>query len=295
MNNYSVLLYYKYVDFPEPEKFRNDHLQFCLDNDIKGRVYISSEGINGTVSGTIENVEKYKSALISYHEFSDMIFKEDPAGEHAFFKMHVRVKDEIVHADFGKVDLENTGRRLKPEELLKMYEEEDDFVIIDARNGYESDIGRFKNAVAPEMETFRDWPRVVQELETYKEKKVVTYCTGGIRCEKASALLVEKGFKNVYQLDGGIVSYTKKFPDTFWEGSVFVFDERRIVSPNTIAGMKHIAKCYYCGEAASWYFNCHNQNCDKLFVTCDSCKVEHEYCCSDECRNSTNKRKRFHG
>lgn len=294
-SKYRVLLFYKYVDFPKPEKFRDEHLQFCFENNIKGRVFIACEGINGTVSGTTENIAKYKAHIRSYPEFADMWFKEDPADEQAFYKTHVRVKKEIVHADFGKVDLNKTARRLKPDELNKFYEENKDFVIIDARNDYESKIGRFKDAITPDMKTFRDWPKVVKELENYKDKTVVTYCTGGIRCEKASAYLVEQGFNDVYQLEGGIVTYTKDNPDKYWEGSVFVFDERRIVEPNTKQELKHTGKCYYCGKPASWYINCHNQNCDKLLVTCSDCKVENEYCCSGDCRASNNKRKRYHG
>lgn len=293
--NYKVLLFYKYVDFEKPEKFRDEHLEFCFENDIKGRVFISDEGINGTVSGTKGNIEKYKAEIRSYPPFADIWFKEDEADEHAFRKTHVRVKKEIVHADFGTVDLKNTGKRLTPEELNKFYEEEKEFVIVDTRNTYESEIGRFKNAITPKMETFRDWPTVVEELKEYKDKTVVTYCTGGIRCEKASAYLVEQGFKDVYQMNGGIVTYTKDNPDKYWEGSVFVFDERRIIEPNSTPELKHTGKCYYCGEPASWYINCHNQDCDMLLVTCPDCKVENEYCCSDECRASNNKRKRIHG
>ncbi|HEY7750971.1 MAG TPA: rhodanese-like domain-containing protein, partial [Ignavibacteriaceae bacterium] len=128
-----------------------------------------------------------------------------------------------------------------------------------------------------------------------KDKTIVTYCTGGIRCEKASAYLVERGFKDVYQLDGGIVNFTKKFPDTFWEGGIFVFDERRVVNPNVSEELKHIAKCYFCGNPTSYYINCHNVDCDKIIVSCHECKVENEYCCSDECRKSLNKRRVFHG
>ena len=210
-------------------------------------------------------------------------------------KTHVRVKKEIVNASFGEVDISNTGKRLKPAELNKFYEENKDFVIIAAINDYESDIGKFKNAITPEMKTFRDWPKVVKGLEEYKDKTVVTYCTGGIRCEKASAYMVEQGFKDVYQLEGGIVTYCKEYPDKNWEGSIFVFDERRIVEPNAKEELKHVGQCYYCGEPASWYINCHNQNCDRLLVTCRNCKEENEYCCSDECRASDNKRSRYHG
>lgn len=293
--DYSVLLFYKYVSFNNPEDFKETHLNFCLNNNIKGRVFIAYEGINGTVSGTIEDIENYKTHLTSHKEFSDIVFKQDKADSHTFKKMHVRVKNEIVNSGLGDVDFSKGGKRLKPEMLKQFYEENKDFVIIDARNTYESEIGRFKNALTPDLETFRDWKNIISEIEDYKNKTVVTYCTGGIRCEKASAYLVENGFQDVYQLDGGIVSYTKKFPDTFWEGSIFVFDERRIVEPNTRQEIKHIAKCYYCGEPSSYYINCHNYDCNKLMVSCHKCKVENDYCCSENCRKSANKRKEYHG
>jgi UPF0176 protein len=292
---YKVLLFYKYINFENPEKFREEHFNFCEANNILGRIFIAEEGINGTVSGLTEDIEKYKIHLRSYHEFEDIIFKEDHADEHAFYKLHVRVKKEIVNTGRIPVNLKNGGKRLKPDELKSFYESGKEFIIVDARNNYESVIGRFKNAVTPDMDNFREWPEVVESLKEYKDKTVVTYCTGGIRCEKASAYMVEQGFKDVYQLDGGIVTYTKQFPDTFWEGSVFVFDERRIVSPNSSNELKDVGECYYCGTKTSYYINCHNQDCDKIIVTCHSCKIEHDYCCSDECRNSQNKRSRYHG
>ena len=293
--NYRVLLFYKYVEFNNPEKFRDEHLRFCFENDIKGRIFISTEGINATVSGAIENIEKYKNELRRYPEFADIWFKEDRAEEHAFRKTHVRVKHEIVHSDLVGVSIANGGKRLNPDKLKEFYDTGKEFVIVDARNSYESEIGKFKNAVTPKMDTFRDWLNVADEISDYKDKTVVTYCTGGIRCEKASAYLVEQGFKDVYQLEGGIVTYAKQFPDTYWEGSVFVFDERRIVEPNSKEELRHIGSCYYCGKPASWYINCHNQDCDKLLVTCHDCKAENDYCCSDECRSSENKRSRYHG
>jgi UPF0176 protein len=296
MSRYKVLLFYKYVKVDEPERIVNEHLNWCLSNDIKGRVFFANEGVNGTVSGLAENIEKYKSHLSSYPEFSDIWFKEDDADEHTFRKMHVRLKNEIVHGDLKDVKLEHGGKRLSPEELLKFYREGKEFVIVDARNWYESKIGRFKNAITPPMKNFREWKKVVDEdLKDYKNRTVVTYCTGGIRCEKASAYLNEKGFKDVYQLDGGIVNFIKKFPDTFWEGGMFVFDERRVINPNSNEELKHIAKCHFCGKPTSYYINCHNVDCDKIIVSCHDCKVINEYCCSDECRKSKNKRKIYHG
>jgi UPF0176 protein len=295
MKNYRVLLFYKYITFPDPEKFCMEHLLFCQQNNILGRVWIAHEGINGTVSGLREDIEKYKSEIRKYPEFSDIWFKEDLNDAHAFNKIHVRVKNEIVNASFGEVDLSRTAKRLKPEELNKFYESGKEFIIVDARNDYESRIGKFKNAITPVMNTFREWTEVAEELKPYKDKTIVTYCTGGIRCEKASAYLVEKGFKDVYQMDGGIWNYINQFPDKYWEGSVFVFDERRIVTPNTNEEIKHIGKCYYCGSLSSYYINCHNQDCDKLLITCYECKVKNDYCCSDSCRRSPNRRKRVHG
>ena len=292
MYNYKVLLFYKYVKLENPARIVLEHLYWCLRNDIKGRVFFATEGVNGTVSATTENIEKYKKNLTSYPEFSDIWFKEDNAEEYAFKKMHVRLKNEIVHGDLENVSIEHGGKRLSPEELLQFYQDKKDFIIVDARNWYESKIGRFKNAITPQMKNFREWKKTVDtELQGYKNKTVVTYCTGGIRCEKASAYMVENGFKDVYQLDGGIVNFIKKYPDTFWEGGMFIFDERRVIGPNSSEDLKHIASCHYCGEPTSYYINCHNIECDKIIVTCHKCKVENDYCCSDECSSSNRKRK----
>ena len=296
MNSYKILLFYKYVEVKNPGLIVNEHLGWCLQNDIKGRVFFANEGVNGTVSGLVENIEKYKSHLTSYHEFKDLWFKEDEADEHAFKKMRVRLKNEIVHGDLENVSAEHSGKRLPPEELLRLYKEGIEFIIVDARNWYESKIGKFKNAITPPMKNFREWKRVVDEdLSAYKNKTVVTYCTGGIRCEKASAYMVERGFNDVYQLDGGIVNFIKKFPDTYWEGGTFVFDERRVVNPNSKEELKHIAQCHFCGKPTSYYINCHNVDCDKIIVSCHQCKITNEYCCSDECRESKNKRSVYHG
>ncbi len=192
------------MTFADPEKFQKEHLQFCIDNDIKGRVWIANEGINGTVSGSVENIEKYKLEIKNYRDFKDVWFKEDQHNEHVFKKIHVRIRSEIVNAGSGEVDLSKTGKRLTPEELNHFYESGKDFVIIDARNDYESNIGKFKNAILPNTATFRNWSKAVENLEQFKDKAVETYFTGGIRCGKASAYLVVKGFKDVYQIDGGI-------------------------------------------------------------------------------------------
>ena len=165
MHKYKILLFYKYVQLDNPTEIVDAHLDWCLNNDIKGRVFFAKEGVNGSVSGLTKNTEKYKKHLTSFPELNDIWFKEDEADEHAFRKMHVRLKNEIVHGDLQDVSLEHGGKKLSPEELLKFYEDKKDFVIVDARNWYESKIGKFKNAIAPQMKT----------LENGKKLSIVIY------------------------------------------------------------------------------------------------------------------------
>jgi len=295
MNKYKVISFYKYVDVENPKSLATEHLDWCLANGVKGKVYLAKEGISGSVFGNDEVTSKYKNQLKSYKIFENVWFKETPTDQVAFNKMHVRVKNEIVNSGLNKTSLEYTAPKLTPEQLLKFYEHKKDFVIVDARNWYESKIGKFKNAITPQITHFREWPKVVESLSEYKEKTIVTYCTGGIRCEKASAYMREQGFKDVYQIDGGILNYIQQFPDTYWEGGMFVFDDRRVFEPNTKEELKYTANCHFCGKPTSYHINCHNIDCDKIIVCCHDCKIENEYCCSDECRASKNKRKEYHG
>jgi UPF0176 protein len=295
MSKYKVISFYKYVDIENPELLAEEHLNWCVANGVKGKVYLAKEGINGSVFGNDEAISKYKNHLKSFKIFEDVFFKETPTEQIAFKKMHVRVKDEIVNSGLSDTKLENTAPKLTPEQLLKFYEDGKDFVIVDARNWFESKIGKFKNAITPQITHFREWPKVVESLEEYKNKTIVTYCTGGIRCEKASAYMREQGFKDVYQVDGGIINYIQQFPDTYWEGGMFVFDDRKVVEPNSKEELKYTTNCHFCDKPTSYYINCHNLDCDKIIVCCHECKVENEYCCSDECRKGSNKRKSPHG
>lgn len=295
MSKYKVISFYKYVNVDDPESLAKEHLEWCLQNGIKGKIYLAKEGINGSVFGDNEVTENYINHLRSYKIFEDVWFKETHTDEIAFSKMHVRVKSEIVNSGLYDTSLDNSAPKLTPEQLLKFYEDKKDFVIVDARNWYESKIGRFKNAITPHITHFREWPKVAESLQEYKNKTIVTYCTGGIRCEKASAYLREHGFKDVYQIDGGILNYIQQFPDTFWEGGMFVFDDRKVVEPNTKEELKYTSNCHFCGKPTAYHINCHNIDCDKIIVCCHDCKIENEYCCSDECRASENKRKVIYG
>jgi UPF0176 protein len=291
MSKYKVLSFYKYVLIENPEEIAKEHLSWCLDNTVRGKIYLAKEGINGSVFGDDEIINKYKEHLTGYKIFEDVWFKETSTEQIAYSKMHVRVKDEIVNSNLNNTNLENSAPKLSPEQLIDFYESKKEFVIVDARNWYESKIGKFKNAITPQVKHFREWPKVVESLNQYKDKTIVTYCTGGIRCEKASAYMREQGFKDVYQMDGGILNFIQKYPDTYWEGGMFVFDERKVVEPNKKEELKYTANCYFCNKPTAYHINCHNVICDKLIVCCHDCKVEKEYCCSNECRTSERKRK----
>jgi UPF0176 protein len=293
-SNSVIITFYKYTRIENPEELQPVLLNFCLQEEIKGKIYLAFEGINGSVSGDHKKIEIFKSFIQSFPFIGEVIFKEDPVFGICHEKMFVRVRKELVNSGARDIDLSLGGKRLSPEGLLKLYEDGKEFVIIDTRNWYESKIGYFKNAVIPPIENFRDWPEYVDQIDDLKDKTVVTYCTGGIRCEKASAVMVEKGFKDVYQLDGGIVSYLHKFPDTFWEGGMFVFDNRRVVEVNTKEELKHVATCHYCNKPTSKYINCHNLKCDKIFVCCEDCRKTHDYSCSEECKTALSRRSRYY-
>lgn len=295
MCKYRVISFYKYVDVENPEELAEQHLRWCIENNVRGKIYLASEGINGSVFGDEVVISNYKNHLTSIKIFEDIWFKETKTDRIAYNKMHVRVKDEIVNSGLRKTKLKNTAPKLTPEQLLGFYESKKDFVIVDARNWYESKIGKFKNAITPQVTHFREWPQVVESLKEFKDKTIVTYCTGGIRCEKASAYMREQGFKDVYQMDGGILNYILKFPDTYWEGGMFVFDERKVFEPNTKEKLKYTATCHFCKKPTAYHINCHNVLCDKIIVCCHECKVEKEYCCSDKCRSSERKRKAYSG
>lgn len=284
MTEIHILLFYKYVEIDNPEKFRERHLRFCLDLGIRGRILVAEEGINGSVSGTEEQTEKYKEYLRKDLRFKEIQFKEDIGIAHPFKKMIVKAKKEIV--SFGqKVDLKKTGKYLTAGEFLDIYNngeiEDGNTIILDARNSYESKVGRFRGAVTPDIKNFREFPKVKKMIEDKKDKKIIMYCTGGIRCEKASAYLKEQGFEKVYQLQGGILTFGKQFPDTIWEGKCFVFDKRMTSQINS--EQRAITKCEICSKDCDLYRNCSNNDCDKLCIVCLDCEEKYGGCCSKEC------------
>jgi UPF0176 protein len=290
---YQVLLYYNYVEMEDPEGFANEHLQFCRDLDLKGRILVAKEGINGTVSGTVEATNKYMEAMHNDPRFKDMPFKIDESLGHAFKKMHVRPRPELVtlrlEDDINPHEL--TGKYLSPKEFYKAMQNEDT-VILDARNTYEFDLGHFRGAIRPDVETFRDLPNWVRDNKDKLEgKKILTYCTGGIRCEKFSGWLVREGFEDVGQLHGGIATYGKdpEVRGELWDGQLYVFDERIAVPVNQ---KEHVVvgKDYFDGTPCERYVNCADPDCNEQILCSE--ENEHKYMrsCSHECRVSPRNR-----
>jgi UPF0176 protein len=262
---YRILLYYKYIPIPDFESFATEHLAFCETLGLKGRIVVAPEGINGTVAGTPEQTDAYIREMRTDSRFEDLWFKIDEAPENAFKKMYVRAKNEIVTWRFDtEVDPnEITGKHLSPEEFRRLMLEED-VIILDGRNGYEYDLGHFEGAIRPDVDSSREFPEWIREhLAQYKNKKILTYCTGGIRCEKLSGFLLKEGFTDVAQLNGGIVSYAKDpvVRGKGFEGRCYVFDERISVPVDQDDDFR-VVYCATCGKPAdnrvhcSWQAGC---------------------------------------
>ncbi|CAK6471143.1 rhodanese-related sulfurtransferase [Bacillus sp. EB93] len=284
---YRVLLYYLYVPIENHEEFAAEHLAACKALELKGRILVASEGINGTVSGTIEQTDKYMDMMKSDPRFADIVFKIDEAEGHAFKKMHVRPRNELVTLRLED-DInpnQTTGKYLSPKEFFEQMQDENT-IVLDARNDYEFDLGHFRGAIKPEITNFRELPEWVREnKEMFEGKKILTYCTGGIRCEKFSGWLVEEGFEDVSQLHGGIATYGKdpEVQGELWDGQMYVFDERIAVPINQ---KEHVivGRDIYSGEPCERYVNCANPECNKKILCSEENEHKHMRSCTHECR-----------
>lgn len=289
--NYYILLYYCYSKIADPELFREEHHKLCLDLDLRGRIIVASEGLNGTVSGSKEACEQYMEAVTGDSRFSHTEFKVDVSDKPAFAKMHVRVKDEIVHSSLKHINPnEKTGTYVEPEEFNQILKEEDDeTIILDVRSNYEHMVGKFKNAVTLDIDNFRDFPEKIEELKKFKDKKIVTYCTGGIKCEKASAYLLEQGFENVYQLHGGIIKYGLEANGEDFEGKCYVFDNRIVKDVNAV-NPTTISTCFVTGQPSDRMVNCANPHCNKHIPMSEEGAKIYDGCCSEECQSNPDAR-----
>lgn len=275
-----ILLYYKFFPIADTEAMKLWQKTLCDSLNLKGRILISPHGLNGTVGGDEADLKAYIKATKHYPGFKDTVFKWSDGTRDHFPRMSVKARKEIVgfHAPEETVVDENGvvggGVHIKPREVHEMVEEfGDDVVFFDGRNAHEAKIGKFKNAVVPDTNTSRDF---IPELESgkydhLKDKKVITYCTGGIRCEILSSLMKNRGFKDVYQIDGGIVKYGEAYGDDgLWEGSLRVFDDRMTVDFSDHA--ETIGQCTHCQNKTSNFENCAHTECNDLVLICESCK-----------------------
>lgn len=284
---YQVLLYYLYTEIANPVAYRDAHRALCEALELKGRIIVGKEGLNGTVSGTVEHCAAYMEALKADPITAAVEFKIDPEHRHVFPKLSVKAREEIVTLGLGEEDFsptETTGKYLDPKEWREAMKDPN-AVILDARNDYEADLGKFKDAIVPPVAAFRDLPQWVRDNRAmFEGKKILTYCTGGIRCEKFSGFLVKEGFDDVNQLHGGIVKYGKdsEVQGEDFEGQLYVFDQR-VAVPVNHKNPKVIACCTHCGEPSERYVNCAHKPCNAQHFCCESCEAKSHRYCSEAC------------
>ena len=282
----TTLSFYRYHQIKDPELFRNELYLRWEKLRVFGRVYVAGEGINGQVSVPDDQFAAFKENLyaIPWLNGVRLNIAVDDDGK-SFYKLKIKVRDRIVAdgLDDASFDVTRRGRHLSAEEVNALIANPET-IVVDMRNHYESEVGHFTGAICPDVETFRDaLPLVEDMLKEDKEKNIIMYCTGGIRCEKASAYYLHKGFENVFMIDGGIIEYTRqcqeKGLDNKFLGKIFVFDERicqRI-------GNEVIARCHQCGQPCDTHVNCANDACHILFIQCEECASKYDHCCSRKC------------
>lgn len=283
-----TLSFYQYFKIADPVAFRNELFRKMDQLDVLGRIYVAEEGVNAQISVPMERFEELRNLIYSYEPMNGIRLNtaiEDDGK--SFFKLTIKVREKIVADGLNDdtFDPSNRGKHLSAEEFNQLAEDSDT-VIVDMRNHYESEVGHFKGAICPDVETFREaLPKVEEILRDKKDKNIVMYCTGGIRCEKASAYYKHRGFTKVHQLEGGIIEYArqveKKGLENKFTGKNFVFDERlgeRITD-------EIIARCHQCGKPSDNHLNCANDACHILFIQCNECAEKFNYCCSAKCKD----------
>ncbi len=296
-----TLSFYRYVDINDPDTLRDELYKAWDALDIFGRIYVAHEGINAQMTVPEHNFEDFKRQLQQWKILKGVslnIAYEDDGK--SFFKLTIKVRDKIVADGLEEEDYDfsKVGRHLSPEEFHEALDDPDT-IVMDMRNFYEVEVGRFEGAEYTDADSFKETlPKVKEQLKDRKDKKVLLYCTGGIRCEKASAYLKENGIKNVYQLQGGITHYAKTVEAYGWsskfKGKNFTFDERlgEKVTDDTIS------KCHQCGKPSDRHVNCNNEGCHLLFIQCEACEDDFDGCCSPECQEiqqlPKEERKKYH-
>ena len=281
---YHVLAFYHLVSIEDPLAEVARHKAFFEGRDATGRIYISHEGINAQLSGAAREAQSYIDWLRSDLRYRDADVKWQGHHENVFPRMTIKVRKELV-AMGVEADLTKRGEAITPRRWREMLESGEEITLLDIRNGYEWDLGHFEGSARPTCETFRDFPRLADEVSRKldpKESKVMMCCTGGIRCEYFSALLKERGFEQVYQLEGGIIKYAQEEGGRHFKGKLFVFDDRLAVDVNE-EERRPSGPCHFCAGASDHFFNCANMDCNALFLSCLACLEGQKGCCKAEC------------
>ncbi|MEN9852359.1 MAG: hypothetical protein RI996_302 [Candidatus Parcubacteria bacterium] len=281
-NTYQTLIFYTYrtIEFPEILMERERAVWGVLG--LRGRMIIAEEGINGTLEGTVENTEIYIKHIQSDKRFKYMKIKKSPSGGDTFPRISIKIREEIVGTHFPKhIDPRvKTAEHITAKQLHKKFEKNENFVIVDMRNSYEIESGRFQGSIDPRMEASRELPEKIEYIKAEAAgRPIVTVCTAGVRCEKMSALLLDSGIENVYQLEDGIHGYIQAYPQGYFEGTLFTFDDR--LTMDFTKDREIIGVCKRCPNKSEDYFNC--ATCHELCIICDSCAVSDNtaYCSSD--------------
>lgn len=280
-----IILYYKFVPVKDPDMTMRWQRELCEKLNLKGRVIVSEHGINGTLGGKMDDLKAYKKAMNASKVFDDIEYKWSDGTRDDFPRLSVKVRDELVTlSPDKKFDVFDKGTPLRPKAWHEHLKKNPKATIIDARNDYESEIGKFKGAITPKIKTFRD---IKPELDNLpRNKPIYTYCTGDIRCEYLSAYMKSEGFTDVYHLDGGVVKYGQEFKDDgLWEGKCYVFDQRKNIAFSDKA--KDIATCVHCGRNTSNQVDCDNPQCSLQIVICPKCVKLKTHCVSHVRRSRT--------
>lgn len=284
-----IVLFYKYINISNPVEIQKIQRELCQKLELRGRVIIAHEGINATLGGSSESVDTYCQVMSEHPLFTDIDFKIDSGGAEYFPKLKILIKKEIVRLGIDPESIKtlDAGKYLTPEEFHKFIEQKQknskNLVLLDTRNSYESEVGTFKDAIIPNTENFRDFPEYINNnLELFKDKEVLMFCTGGVRCERGSAYLKSKNIaKEVYHLQGGIFRYIEKYPNGYFDGRNYVFDGRVTVKVNDSV----IASCRFCKIKYDECSNCINAICNARIVSCPECAVKYNNTCSQQCQD----------
>jgi UPF0176 protein len=280
-----LTLFYKYVHIQYPKQILKWQNKICQDLELKGRIILAHEGINGTLAGKPEHIDTYIQLMLEHPLFGGIDFKNTQGAESYFPRLRIVIKNEIVHLGVNPETItpEQGGKHLTPQETHELITSNPkDLVILDARNDYEYRIGTFKNAVLPDIKHFREFPEYIEKnLENFKDKQVLMFCTGGVRCERATAVLKVKNVaKEVYQIQGGIQRYTEEYPDGYFRGKNYVFDNRIAVRINDDV----LGTCDICAKPCDDYNNCLNASCNKHHISCADCRIMYNNTCSSSCK-----------